>query len=166
MCLINMTAMSVRAGWNLSCAATAEECHMPEGHNKLCLPQKNRLCRLWRQISVFSTIEEEAGWESLKEAFPEDSRPGLAGAALVLHWWCTGGALLGVFSLQVSGSAELSALYQNSLWSRAVDLGSPALEFASAFDWKTNSECDMQLMQSGRIVWIEWRRRRGTQAAL
>lgn len=68
------------------------------------------------------------------------------------HWRCTGGVLLGAFSLRVSGSAELSALYQNSLRSRAVDLGAPALEFASAFGWKTNSECDMQLMQSGRIV--------------
>lgn len=39
----------------------------------------------------FQTIEE-AGRESLKEAFPEDSGPGLRART---HWRCTGGVLLG-----------------------------------------------------------------------
>lgn len=155
MCLINMTVMSVRAGWNLSCAATAEECHMPEGRDKPCLPQrKQTLQTLTTDLRVCNDRRSRLG--VLERSLPR-------GLQARTHWRCTGGAPSGVFSLRVSGSAELSALYQNSLRSRAVDLGAPALDFASAFGWKTNSECDTQLMQSGRIVCIGWRGRRGEE---
>lgn len=150
MCLINMTVMSVWASWNLLCVATTEECHMPEGHNKLCLPQKQTLQTLTMDLYVFNNRKKQvkSPWKKPSQRISgQDSLVVCYSSALWVraHMEMNRWMKIWVFSLQFSGSTEtvdaaelfvLIGIVSGDVCqiSRAVDLGSPALEFASAFD--------------------------------